>query len=244
MPPQPAFNPLYGQIKELIVQGMQRGDWKPGELMPSENELAARYAVSQGTVRKAIDELASENLVTRRQGKGTFVATHTEQNVQYRFLRLVPDNGDPSSEGPAQRSILACGRTRASSDVARALGLRQGDAVVHARRLLSFGGVPTVLEDMWLPGGTFKGLSAEQLAQHPGSTYSLYESGFSTRMVRAEERIRATASTPEVSELLKLNLGTPLLAVERVAFTYNDVPMELRRALYCTDTHHYANPLS
>src|SRR6185369_4906408 len=75
----PAFSPLYQQIKGLILQSLQAGGWKPGEAIPSEMELAARFRVSQGTVRKAIDELAAENLVVRRQGKGTFVSTHAEQ---------------------------------------------------------------------------------------------------------------------------------------------------------------------
>jgi len=72
----PAFSPLYQQIKVLILQSLQSGEWKPGDVIPSEMDLAARFRVSQGTVRKAIDELAAENLVVRRQGKGTFVATH------------------------------------------------------------------------------------------------------------------------------------------------------------------------
>ena len=87
----PAFSPLYQQIKTLIVRSLQAAEWKPGEAIPSEMELAARFKVSQGTVRKAIDELAIENLLVRRQGKGTFVATHAEQKVQFRFLRLAPD---------------------------------------------------------------------------------------------------------------------------------------------------------
>src|SRR5215218_7779113 len=109
----PAFSPLYQQIKGLILQSLQAGEWKPGEAIPSEMDLAARYRVSQGTVRKAIDELAAENLVLRRQGKGTFVATHSEQHVQYRFLKLMPDGGDLNSEGPAQRTVLECKRLRA-----------------------------------------------------------------------------------------------------------------------------------
>src|SRR5512145_227755 len=104
----PAFSPLYQQIKGLILQSLEAGDWKPGESIPSEMDLAARFRVSQGTVRKAIDELAAENLVVRRQGKGTFVATHSEQHVRYRFLRLMPDQGDRQNEGPAERTIIDC----------------------------------------------------------------------------------------------------------------------------------------
>ena len=112
----PAFSPLYQQIKGLILQSLEAGEWKPGEAIPSEMELAARFRVSQGTVRKAIDELAAENLVVRRQGKGTFVATHAEHHVRYRFLKLMPDSGDRDAEGPATRTILECKRVRASAD--------------------------------------------------------------------------------------------------------------------------------
>jgi len=240
----PAFSPLYQQIKALILHSLQAGEWKPGEAIPSEMELAARFRVSQGTVRKAIDELAAENLVVRRQGKGTFVATHAEQHVQYRFLKLLPDSGDAGSEGPAQRSILECRRVRAAADVARALALRTGDAVVQVRRILAFGTVPTILEDLWLPGVAFKGLTAEQMSDYPGPTYAMFEVEFGVRMVRAEEKIRAVAADAQSGLLLKVEQGSPLLSVERVAYTYNDTPMELRRGLYRTDTHHYRNELS
>jgi GntR family transcriptional regulator len=240
----PAFSPLYQQIKGLILQSLEAGEWKPGEAIPSEMDLAARFRVSQGTVRKAIDELAAENLVIRRQGKGTFVATHSEQHVQYRFLKLMPDSGDRDSEGPAQRSVLECKRVRATADVARALSLRTGDAVVQVRRVLSFGDVPTILEDLWLPGNAFKGMSADQVAGYHGPTYAMFEVEFGVRMVRAEEKIRAVLPDAQQAALLKVPQHTPLLSVERIAFTYNDVPMELRRGLYRTDTHHYRNELS
>ncbi|HQQ70171.1 MAG TPA: GntR family transcriptional regulator [Alicycliphilus sp.] len=240
----PAFSPLYQQIKALILHSLQHGEWKPGEAIPSEIELAARFRVSQGTVRKAIDELAAENLVTRRQGKGTFVSTHAERQVQYRFLKLLPDAGAASEEGPAQRTILECRRLRASADVARGLALRAGDPVLQIKRILSFVGVPTILEDIWLPGQAFKGLTAEQLAHYPGPTYAMFELDFGVRMVRAEEKIRAVLPDETQAQWLNVPAGTPLLSVERLAYTYNDVPMELRRGLYRTDTHHYHNELN
>ncbi len=240
----PAFSPLYQQIKALILQSLQSGEWKPSTAIPSEMELAARYRVSQGTVRKAIDELASENLLVRRQGKGTFVATHAEQHVQYRFLRLFPEDGDLASEGPAQRQIIDCKRARASIDIARALAIRPGDPVLQVRRVLSFGGVPTILEDLWLPGAPFKGLTAERLRDYDGPMYALFETEFGVRMVRAEEKIRAVLPDADQCALLKVGEHTPLLSVERTAFTYNDAPMEIRRGLYLTDTHHYRNTLN
>ena len=240
----PAFSPLYQQIKGLILQSLQQGEWKPGEVIPSEFDLAARYKVSQGTVRKAVDELAADNLLVRRQGRGTFVATHAEQHVQYRFLRLHPDSGTVDSEGPAQRDFVDCRRQRASAEVARLLGLRAGDPVLQARRLLRYGGLPTILEDLWLPGGPFKGLTVERLSAYHGPMYALFEAEFGVRMVRADEKIRAVLPDETQAALLGVTAGTPLLSVERIAYTYNDVPMELRRGLYRTDTHHYRNELS
>jgi GntR family transcriptional regulator len=240
-PDSPSFSPLYQQIKTLLVRSLQAGEWKPGEAIPSETELAARFKVSQGTVRKAIDELATENLLLRRQGKGTFVATHAEQKVQFRFLRLAPDDGEAAG---AQRRFIDCRRLRAPSDIARALNLKSGDAVVQVRRVLSFRGSPVVLDDIWLPGQLFKGLTAERLGDYRGPMYGLFEAEFGVRMIRAEEKIRAVAADGATAELLGLAPGAPLLSVERLSLTYDDKPVELRRGLYNTASHHYRNELS
>ena len=240
-PEAPAFSPLYQQIKTLIVRSLQDGEWKPGESIPSEMELAARFKVSQGTVRKAIDELATENLLVRRQGKGTFVATHAEEKVQFRFLRLAPDDGEAAN---AQRRFIDCRRLRAPSDIARALNLKSGDTVVQIRRVLSFRGAPVVLDDIWLPGQMFKGLTAEKLSEYRGPMYGLFESEFGVRMIRAEEKIRAVAADDAAAQLLGVDPGAPLLSVERLSLTYGDKPVELRRGLYNTVSHHYRNELN
>jgi len=236
-----AFSPLYRRIKLLIVQDMQAGVWKPGEVIPSEFELAARFGVSQGTVRKAIDDLAAENLLTRRQGKGTFVATHHEPRAQFRFLRVVPDQGEAA---PPLSRFLECRRTRASAEVARLLELRTGDSLVYLRRLLSFEAEAIVLEDIWLPGVQFRGLTAERLAEYKGPLYGLFETEFGTRMIRAEERLRAVAADRATAGLLGIDEGSPLLLVERVSYSYGDRPVEVRRGLYETSHYHYRNTLS
>ncbi|WP_194723487.1 GntR family transcriptional regulator [Noviherbaspirillum malthae] len=237
----PTFSPLYQQIKALILQSLQSGEWKPGELIPSEVELAHRFKVSQGTVRKAIDELASENLVVRRQGKGTFVATHHEARAQYRFLRLMPDAGEPHN---ADNKILEVKRLRAPAEVARQLDMKSGDSVIFIKRVQSFEGAPTIVEELWLPGMIFKGLTIERLVEYKGPMYGLFESEFGTRMIRASERIRAVAADESTASLLNVEQNTPLLSVERVSYTYGDKPVEVRRGLYLTDRHHYQNDLS
>ena len=224
-----------------MTKSLQRAEWRPGEAIPSENELAARFKVSQGTVRKAIDELAAENLLVRRQGKGTFVSTHAEEQVQFRFLRLMPDSGEG---GGMARRLIDCKRQRAPAEIARALQLPASDPVIRVRRVLSFLEAPVVLDDIWLPSALFKGLTVERLAAHRGPMYGLFEAEFGVRMIRAEEKIRAVEADAASAELLALTPGSPLLSVERLSMTYDDKPVELRRGLYSTASHYYRNDLS
>ena len=235
------FSPLYKQIKRLLLEGLRRGDWKPGAAIPSEQELAVRFQVSQGTMRKAIDELAAENLLVRRQGKGTFVATHHEPRSQYRFLRLLADDG----AAPAAHSrFVACRRMRAPAHIAELLGLKAGASAVFVRRLLLFGDTPVVLDDIWLPGRVFRGLSFERLTAYSGPLYGLFESEFGVPMVRADERLRAVPADADSAALLRVPQASPLLLVERVSYTYGDRPVEVRSGLCVTREHYYHNTLA
>ena len=236
----PTFSPLYQQIKVLITQSLQSGEWKPGELIPSEVELANRFKVSQGTVRKAIDELSAENLVVRRQGKGTFVATHHEERAHFRFLRLESDSGE--THYPDNR-IVDVKRLRAPAEVARLLEIKSGDSVIFIKRVQSFDAAPTIVDELWLPGLLFKGLTAERLIEYKGPMYALFETEFGTRMIRASERVRAVAADADTAALLGVARDTPLLSVERISYSYGDRPVEVRRSLYLTTHHHYQNEL-
>jgi GntR family transcriptional regulator len=236
-----AFSPLYQQIKALLVKSLDAGEWKPGESIPSEIELAARFQVSQGTVRKAVDELAGQNILLRRQGKGTFVATHLEPRVRFRFLRLAPNEGAPE---PAQSKILDCRRIRANAEIARALEIKSGEPVVAIRRVLSFSNVPTVVDDIYLPGALFKGLTADLLNDYSGPLYGLFESEFDISMVRADEQLRAVTAPDDIAQALGLAAAIPLLCVERISFTYGNRPVELRIGHYVTNEYYYRNSLN
>ena len=149
--------------------------------------------------------------------------------------------GEPAAP---QSRFLECRRTRASADIARLLELRTGDAVVYLRRLLSFGADPIVVEEIWLPGAQFKGLTAERLAEYKGPLYGLFETEFGTRMIRAEENLRAVSADRDAAELLGVDERSPLLMVERVSYSYGDRPVEVRRGLYETTHYHYRNTLT
>ena len=167
----PAFSPLYRQIKTLLLQSLEAGEWRPGEAIPSEADLAARFGVSQGTVRKAIDEMATDNLVIRRQGKGTFVATHDDPRAFFRFLRLVPLAGGRESS----KSIpLECWRAKAGPESARMLGINIGEGIVILRRLLQFSEKPVVVDEIYLPGEIFNALTLDMLTAYQGLSLQLF----------------------------------------------------------------------
>jgi GntR family transcriptional regulator len=237
----PSFQPLYLQIKSLLERSLENGEWAPAEAIPSEHDLARRFGVSQGTVRKAIQALAADNLVVRRQGKGTFVATHTEEkSSSFRFLRIRRNDG--VDEYPGSR-LLDVRRAKASAEVARRLDLKPGDGVILLRRILEFGGAPVVLDDITLPAGLFRGLTKSRFETYRGSMYGFFETEFGVRILSAEEKLRAVAADRTTARLLGVATGTPLLAVDRITLTYGDRPVEWRRGLCVTKRHHYFNRL-
>jgi GntR family transcriptional regulator len=240
-PRAPSFRPLYLQIRDLLVERLDASEWRPGDAIPSELELAARFSVSQGTVRKAIDALAVDNLLVRRQGKGTYVTTHTEEkHSMFRFLRIRRNDG--LDEYPASR-LIDVRRARASTEAARALALKTGDPVIVLRRVLEYGGEAAVLDEIVVPAALFKGLTRAKVAAYRGSMYSLFETQFGVRIVRAREKLRAVAADAASAGLLRVEPGQPLLAVERVTYTYADRAVEWRRGLCTTRRHHYLNDL-
>ena len=240
-PSTPAFRPLYLQIKGLLEKSLEAREWRPGEAIPSEIELASRFGVAQGTVRKAIEALAADNLVVRRQGKGTYVATHTEeQTPQFRFLHIRRNDGE--AEYPASR-LLDVRRAKAGIEAARLLELKAGDAVIVLRRVLEYAGTPTIFDEITLPAALFRGLTKAKYDAYHGSMYGFFETQFGVRMLKAQEKLRAVAADATAAAMLRVAIGTPLLAVDRVTFTYGDRPVELRRGLCSTRHHHYANEL-
>ena len=236
----PTFSPLYRQIKEFLIRSLEEGEWGPGEAIPSEGELAARFNVSQGTVRKAVDEMAADNLLVRRQGKGTFVATHDDPRSFYRFLRLVPDDGAATH---AVSDPFSCKVQEATPEVSAALGLAVGVKVVCVERLLRFSGNPVVFDQIYLVADLFPGLELEKLLGGDRSLYSQFENDYGVRMINAEEHLRAVAADARSANLLGVNEGDPLLLVERTAYSYVNKPVEWRRGLYCTRHHYYRNDL-
>jgi GntR family transcriptional regulator len=168
--------------------------------------LAGRFGASQGTVRKAIAALAAENLVVRRQGRGTFVTTHTEEKASlFRFLRIRRNDG--KDEYPGSR-VIDVRRGKASAEAARLLDLGPGDPVLLVRRVLEYAGEPVVLDEITLPGALFRGLTKSRIDAYEGSMYSFFETQFGVRMLKAREKLRAVAA--DAARPLGIKPGDPL----------------------------------
>lgn len=236
----PAFKPLYQQIRMLITQSLISGEWRPGEAIPSEIDLATRYDVSQGTVRKAINELADENLLIRHQGKGTFVASYTEERRKFHFLRIAPDQGRPVYPNG---ELLSCRRSKADSALARLLEISSGAAIVVITRVMKVDSRPLILDEIRLPAAIFKGLNTARIEEFNCRMYSLFESAYGVRIVQVAEQIKAVQASPEAASILGVRENSPLLSVDRLAYTFGDKPVEWRRSLCDTRDFHYMNKI-
>ena len=143
----------------------------------------------------------------RRQGKGTYVATHSEETVKLRFLRLVAADG---SQELLDNKLLNCERSKATANIARLLDIKTGSAVIEITRLLLFSNKPQILDRIILPAASFKGVTAERIETFNGSMYRMYETLLGIHMVRSEERLTAVGADAETAAALRLKTGTPL----------------------------------
>src|SRR3954464_5405598 len=101
--PEAAGMPLYRVVKRALLQAIEGGTWAPGSTLPSETELALAFGVSIGTLRKAVDELSAEHILVRRQGRGTFVATHSPDRFLFQFFHV--ERADGLREAPSVKLL-------------------------------------------------------------------------------------------------------------------------------------------
>jgi len=231
MDDSPHYRPLYRQVYDFLVRQIAEGVWRPAEALPSEQALAEKLRVSQGTVRKALDALAVEKLVERRQGKGTYVAEHTQERALFRFFHLAEPGGERTYPTSADETTR---RRQARPAEARKLHLDRGAQVVEISRTRLIGGKPAVLERSVLPVALFPDIDRRRPL--PNALYALYQQEYGVNIVSAEEELRADAATREDARLLGLKPGDPLLHIERVAIALDGKRVEWRVSR-CDTTH-------
>lgn len=236
----PDFRPLYAQVQDLLIERLASGHWRAGDLLPAEPRLAEEFGVSQGTVRKALDRLADRNLVVRRQGKGTYVASYTPERALFHFFNLVGDDG--GRELPASRLVSRrCGRACRAEQ--QRLGLASGDQVVRIVRVRSLHACPVLSERIAVPRDLFPGLDTLPEAGLPNTLYALYETAYGISVMRAEERLKAVSADAEDAAHLGVAEGAPLLEVDRVALSHEQRAVEWRVSRCDTRRHHYLSLL-
>ena len=231
------YLPLYAQVKVLLVKRIGSGGWKPGQMLPSENELAVEYNVSQGTVRKALIALEIDRMIVRRQGVGTFVARHSSDKALYQFFRMVGlDDGRliPVSLVLSQRT------QRATRDQAAQLSVDYS-ATLHAiARIRSLNGQPAIFERIFVPVSLMPNLVVESNSEMGDEMYVIYQERFGISIVHVTERLCAVSATAEEAKRLGLSTGAALLEISRVATDVSGRPVELRISRCDTRRSRYA----
>ena len=230
------FRPLYRQVRDTLVKRIACGVWLPGQVLPSEPEIAADLGVSQGTVRKALDEMTADGLVVRRQGRGTFVSTHDEARMLLHFFKLAPDSG----EARFPKGTVARRRTGPDAEASKRLGLSPKDPVLVIQRLRSLASRVCVSERICLPAVLFPGLENREL---PNNLYEFYSVEFGMTIGSASERLKAVLASDQEARDLDVAPGTPLLRIDRVAYALDGRRAEWRVSHCRTDTMHYAAEL-
>lgn len=233
--------PLYLQVKDRLIAGISNGDWRPGDVLPSEIALAQLFDVSQGTVRKALDELAAANLVVRRQGKGTYVASHTPQRALFHFFHLTDEGG--RKRLPTSR-VVGVKRRRANRFEISELQLGPQARVIEIERVRELDDRPAIWEQISMPASLFGDLDRLDPKDLPNTLYLLYEEKYGILVARARERLRAVSAKKREAELLNVAIGSPLLQIERLALALDGRPVEMRLSRCDTRDYHYESDLA
>ncbi len=236
----PDFKPLYLQVKDLMIQRLAAGAWRPGEALPSEFGLAAEFKVSQGTVRKALDELAAQNLLVRQQGKGTFVAQHTPQRALFHFFHLVSDDGARALPGSR---VLSLRSAKGNPGETRRLGLKPGTRVIRLKRVRLLDGQPAIFERIALPAARFPNFVRRLPTDVPNEVYRYYEDVYGVTVARAVEKLKAVAATAEEARAIGLKKDAPLLEIDRIAYALDGSAVEWRLSRCSTAHHHYLSEI-
>ncbi len=232
---------LYRAVKAALLQAIEAGQYPPGSALPSETPLAAALGVAIGTLRQAVGELVAEHILVRRQGRGTFVATHNDDRFLFQFFHV--ERADGLRETPSVE-LLSFERVKLDDEAAGALQRRPGDAAFAIENRLSLQGRAVLHDRLWLPTALFKGLTEKRLRERPSTLYHLYQTAFGITVLQAHERARAALADRSAQRVLGLAPGAPVLQIRRRALSFGDKPVEYRVSTLNSALHEYVQLLS
>lgn len=233
--------PLYHQIKEILRKRVNRGDFQPDELIPTEKELELQYKVSRTTIRKALQDLVTSGILYRKQGVGTFVAIpkirHNSQDLMSFSEEMKARGFQPGAQ------LISFSREAPGDHVMKKLSLNQGENVYEIRRLRLADGNPVGIHTSYLSTQLIKDLSENMLLKY-GSLYQLLEENYNTSITHADESLEAILVNDEEAAILQIDPNSPLLLVARVAYYQKNTPIEFVKMVYRPDLYKYFSRLS
>ncbi len=230
--------PLYKQVEQRILQCLAEGEWKPGEQLPTESQLAERFGVAVFTIRAGIGELVASNILIRKQGKGTFVARHSRLRQRYQFSHIHDNNGRQILPGRELLSFIKGVAT--PEETARFALPPEGKAPVIRLSMISVDEGQTVATlNITLPARLFSKLTASAVRNAQENLYAAYQDECGINVIRIEEHIHAALATPADAKALNIRNNSPVLRVERTAYTYRNMPVEFRTRIFDATKYHY-----
>jgi GntR family transcriptional regulator len=232
--------PIYHQLCEILRARILRGEWKPGDMIPTESELMAEYSVSRTVLRQALDTLVNEGLIYRQQGRGTFVSHPTLEQAMTHIISFTEDMLRRGFSPGTQ--VLVSGLIPAPADIAERLGVCPGEQLARIKRLRLADGEPLSIEDAHFVHRYCPGILNADYAST--SLRRTLETQYGIRLVSAKQTIRAVAASSEIAALLAIPAHAPLLFIERVSAMQQGVPFEFLRISYRGDRYTLYNELS
>ena len=227
--------PLHHQVYLDLRSALDTGEWRPGDLLPPERQLAGRYGCSLITVRRALSELAREGRLERTRGRGTTVL---RPRIERDFAGTMSFTEEMQDRGLDPQTRLIAARPESAGEVvATALQIEPGSPTLYVERLRAADGEPLLLEQVHLPAEQFPGLLASDL-EH-GSLYDMLTARYGTRIVRSRESLEPVLLRAREARLLGQRLRSPALLIEGIAFSNRNIPVEFARSYVRGDRTRY-----
>lgn len=224
--------PAYYQLKNIIMEKINSGEYAENSLIPSERELSDSSGISRMTVRQALTQLVQEGTLYRERGKGTFVAKSkiAQKNISS-FSQTVRNKGmQPKTE------VLKLEKIKAPENIKKMLELEDNDLVYNVKRLRFANDVPVAIEENFIPEKYCPQLDAQDLT---GSLYRVLTEEYSHKIDFLENVIEAGKASVEDRELLKIAADTPVLKVSAVVHTASDLKLFYENSKYRSDEYKY-----
>lgn len=225
--------PRYYQLKEILRERIRSGEWKPGDLIPSERELSETYGISRMTARQSITDLVNEGVFYREQGRGTFV---TQNRITQQLLQLTGFTEDMHARGqrPATK-LLSAAMCPSNEITAERLRVPAGHPVLRLQRLRLADGQPLAIEESHLNFSGCEQLVNDDLENN--SLYALLETKYGLPLMEAEQELEAGLAGDAESASLNIPVGSPVLHIRRTTYTDRNRPIEYVTSVYCGEKY-------